>query len=472
MKARSLGIFVMAALLVALGVFALAASTQAADAEPAQADAATLAVAHFAPFASSIPSTSVTITVNGADAITDLVFGEVVQGVTLTAGTYEFGVVPTGSVTAVLTFTAPLTDGQDLLVAAIGGANGWPLEPFVLVNDRTPFTDGAKVRISHLSPFSTTLAGTSVDVCTEGNTKVVEDLQYKETTGTPASNGYVNLPPGIYDLKIAVGGTNCATVAFDVPPVALRTGMVVDIAAIGLPGGSPAFDLWTDGLTARARVGHFAPFTDPISTSVTILVDGQPLLTDFKFPELTDYVPVPLGAHLIEVVPTGSVTPAITGTVVVSGLLDYTLAAIGDGANQPLELAALVDDNATPPSEGKARVRLSHFAPFANTIPGTSVDICAAPGSALVQDFQYKESETVELDEGIYRDVFVQAAGLNCVSPGLFALPDFIVGAGDIAYVFAVGDGTNAAPTVVAAPDVSVKIDWLFPMVFHQVDEQ
>lgn len=411
MRVRFLGTFLMAALLVALGLFALAASTQAAEAKPAQADAATLAIAHFAPFTTTVPATSVTVTVNGSDAITDLVFGDVVQGVTLTAGTYEFGVVPTGSVTAALTFTASLTDGQDLLVAAIGGANGWQMEPFVLVNDRTPFTDGAKVRISHLSPFSTTLAGTSIDVCTEDNTKLVEDLQYKETAGLPADNGYVKLPPGIYDLKIAVNGTNCATVAFDVPPVALRTGMVVDIAAIGLPGGSPAFDLWTDGITARARVGHFAPFTDPISTSVTILVDGQPLVTDIKFPQLTEYHAIAPGTYLVQVVPTGSMTATISETVNVTGLVDYTLAAIGDDANQPLDLVALVDDNATPPSAGNARVRVSHFA------------------------------------------------------------PDFIVGAGGIGYVFAVGDGTNAAPTVVAAPDFSVKVDWLFPMIFNQLEE-
>ena len=461
MKARFVSIIFMAAALMVLGVFALTASTQAAEAEPAQADSATLAVAHFAPFATSVPSTSVTIKVNGSDAITDLVFGEVVPNVVLPAGNYTVEVVPTGTVTPALTFPAVLTDGQDLLVAAIGGANGWALEPFVMVNDRTPYTDGAKVRITHLSPFSSTLPGTSVDICTEGNVKVVEDLRYKETTG------YLNLPPGIYDLKIAVGSTNCATVAFDVPPVALRTGMVADIVAIGLPGGSPAFDLWTDDISARARVGHFAPFTDPISTSVTVYVDGQPLLTNFTFPQLTPYVPVTPGAHYIEIVPTGSMSPAITGTVVVTGLVDYTLAAIGDGANQPLELAALLDDNATPPSAGKARVRLSHFAPFAASIPATEVDICAAPGVAVVENLEYKESQAVELAAGLYSGVFIQAAALNCAAPGLFTLPDFIVGDGDIAYVFAVGDGNNAAPTVVAEPDFTARITW-FPNIFHQ----
>lgn len=461
MKSKFLGIFLTAALLVLVGMVAITASTQAAEAEPAQADSATIAVAHFAPFATSIPSTSVTIKVNGSDAITDLVFAEVVPGVVLPAGNYTVEVLPTGSVTPALTFPAALADGQDLLVAAIGGPNGWPLEPFVLVNDRTPYTDGAKVRITHLSPFAATDTGTSVDICTEGNVKVVEDLRYKETTG------YLKLPPGIYDLKIAVGGTNCAAVASDIPPVSLRTGMVVDIAAIGLPAGSPAFQLWTDGISARARVGHFAPFTAPVSTSVTVFVDGQPLLTDFVFPSLTPYVPVAPGPHLIEVVPTGSVTPAITGTVVVTGLVDYTLAAIGDGVKQPLGLTALVDDNATPPSAGKARVRLSHFAPFANTIPATNVDICAAPGAAVVQNLEYKESQTVELDAGLYSGVYIQAAGLGCVAPGLFTLPDFAVSAGDIGYVFAVGDGTNAAPTVVAAPDFTVRPTWL-PLLANQ----
>ena len=86
-----------------LAIFGLAdkalAAEDSVDANP------TLTIAHFAPFASEIISTSVTVRVVGVgDVITDFVFGEIETGISaLASGTYTIEIVPTGSITPAIT---------------------------------------------------------------------------------------------------------------------------------------------------------------------------------------------------------------------------------------------------------------------------------------------------------------------------------------------------------------------------------
>ena len=54
---------------------------------------------------------------------------------------------------------------------------------------------------------------------------------------------------------------------------------------------------------------------------------------------------------------------------------DYTLAAIGDGVKQPIELLALIDDNTPPVSTGTAKLRVVHVAPFTSNLTATEVDV-------------------------------------------------------------------------------------------------
>ncbi|MGL4651685.1 MAG: DUF4397 domain-containing protein, partial [Caldilineaceae bacterium] len=150
-------------LLTGLTVFAVSAQEPA----PAATNNATVGVAHFAPFATQPISTSVSVLVNGSAVITDFVFAERVEGLSLPAATYTISVVPTGSITPAIVSSATVATGNDVTLAAIGGANGWPLELFPLVNDLTPFTETGKIRIGHLAPFAATSEGTKVDICTD-----------------------------------------------------------------------------------------------------------------------------------------------------------------------------------------------------------------------------------------------------------------------------------------------------------------
>lgn len=465
------------ALIVAVaGVMAATFSLRAAEvfpAEPAAPDAATLTIAHFAPFATEPVSTSVSIVVSSdtltrTTVVTDFQFGERVVGAALPAGTYTVEVIPTGTITPAATFTATVEEGVDYTVAAIGGANGWPVEPYLLVNDSTPFTTTGKVRISHLAPFAASLDGTRVDICTDDGDVVpgLAGIPYK------ASTGYLSLPAGLYDLGIAVADTDCATVALDIPAFALRAGQVADIFAIGLVG-EPGVQLQVvaDGLTARVAVGHFAPFaSDVISTSVSVKLDGATVLNDFVFGDLTGYIELAPGSYFAEIVPTGAASAAISGTVVIPSFTDFTLAAIGNGSLQPLGVLALEDDNVTAPPAGSARLRVTHAAPFAATLPGTSVDICATGVvTPVLGAVEYGDSALLDLPANVY-DLFVSPAGGGCAAV-LFDIPPVGLNAGQIAYVYAVGDVQNIAPTVVVTPDI-VAQRRILPLVFNETPRE
>lgn len=464
MKTQS-SLFLAVVFVVALSLFAMLSLAIGAIAAPDSPDApdrpemVNIIVAHYAPFASEIVSTSVTVRVNGTDAITDLVFGEKIGPLVFMAGAYTVEIVPTGAVTPALTFTATVENGKDYTLAAIGGANGWPLERAVSIDNVPPPTATGMLRISHLAPFSTTLNGTKVDVCTDAGVPVpgLTGIAYK------SSSGFFPLPPGAYNLKVAATGTACAAVALDLPPFAIHVGQVADIVAIGLIG-SANLPLQTQqsGLAARVAIGHFAPFaktppnTIPISTAVTVRLAGTDVLTNFVFYQLTPYLPIALGAYPLQIIPTGATTPVISGTLVISGLLDHTAAAIGDGTLQPLALTRLIDDNATLPPVGKARVRIVHFAPFDANVSLTSVDICVALGQPpIISGLKYGEARAKDLDAGIY-SLYAASAATGCLFK-IADIPEFMVTGGQIAYVYALGDGVNIAPTVLARPDISVK---------------
>ncbi len=448
-RARSpilLLIFAAVASAALFGVFGLTGEASAdSDVD------ATVNVAHFAPFAADLNGTSVSVFVNGDEAISDFVFGDTRTAISLAPGTYTIEIVPTGTSTVAISDTFDLMDGVDYTVAAIGGANGYPLDLKASVNETEGFTDSGKIRITHFAPFASPLSATEVDICTDEGNPVpgLTNVPYE------ASSGYLSLPAGIYDLNIAAAGTSCGTVALDIPPFALKVGQVADVNAIGLnQPGDLGLQISQWGLQARIAVAHLAPFANSVAgTSVTVKLDGSDVLTDVVFANISPYIPVDPGSYTVDIVPTGASDPAISGTAVVSGFVDFTFAAIGDVVNQPLELVRYEDDNATLPAAGKARVRIADLASVDSDVMMTRVDLCeASSGAAILQDFEYKQDVILDLDAGVY-DLFLAAAGTSCASP-LIDIPEFVLSDGDIAYAYAAGNIVNLPPTVVAVPEL------------------
>jgi hypothetical protein len=408
-------------------------------------------VAHFAPFANTLAGTSVTVKINGSEALTDFQFGELTGYLDFEPGSYLIEVLPTGTSTVAISGTVNLMSGMSYTLPAIGNGTNQPLELFPLVDETMAPASGAKLRVAHLAPFANTLAATEVDICTDNGTVILDNVPYKGFT-----DPYLTLPTGDYNLKIAAPDDTCSITFLDLPAVRLADGDIRDVFAIGDIANQPLQVASGTGLVfapdARVKVAHFAPFAGDLSgTSVTVRVNGNDALSNFKFGEITGYLDFEAGSYDIEILPSGTSTVAISGTVSLTGGMDYTLSAIGDGANQSLELFALQDDNT--PLANDAKLRIVHFAPFANTIPGTLVDICTETNTAILSNVPYKgfTDPYLQLAPGVY-DLKVTAAGSSCGTT-LIDVPEVTLVRGMIASVFAIGDGTNFTPSVLAIFD-------------------
>jgi hypothetical protein len=109
------------------------------------------------------------------------------------------------------------------------------VELMLLPGGEVPDAMNAKVRIAHFAPFAADLDATRVDICTAANTAILQDREYRYVSD------YLPIPPGAYELHVAVAGTGCADVALQLPAVQLAAGTVVDIYAIG--AGTEEFPL-------------------------------------------------------------------------------------------------------------------------------------------------------------------------------------------------------------------------------------
>lgn len=234
----------------------------------------TVTVAHFAPFADTVVGTSVSVRINGNDAVTNVEFGNIIPDLSLLPGEYTIEIVPTGTSTVAISATVALTAGIDYTVAAIGNGTGQPLELFPMVDDNAaPATAGnAKIRIAHLAPFADTLAGTQVNICTDAGIAVISDVPYKAFT-----DPYLELPAGDYDLKVVPAADGCGAAALDLPAVSLAAGSVADVFAIGDITNQPLQIASTTGLqVVAAPTGLDNPSEEPMNNLLFLpIIDLQ-----------------------------------------------------------------------------------------------------------------------------------------------------------------------------------------------------
>lgn len=206
---------------------------------------------------------------------------------------------------------------------------------------------------------------------------------------------------------------------------------------LGQLAGGWCLQITAEPTDARLAVAHLAPFAPGAGTAVTITLNATPVLTDFVYGESTPYLTVPTGSYDVEVVPAGSPTPAITGTFTLTAGLDYSVIAIGDGANQPLELLALLDDN-TAPASGNFKLRLGHLAPFA--AGNATADVRLQDGTPVWTDVNFGDvAAYLELPAGTYDlKITTPGGGTTLIDPMPATFGD-----GDIISAFATGDGSN-----------------------------
>ena len=451
---RLLLVFVATCALAFMGV--RVAMAQEGAAEPAAPAAnPVLNVAHFAPFGTNVLSTSVTVRVNGGDVFTDFVYGEVVAGVNvLPAGQYTIEIVPTGTSVVAISGVVTLTEDTQYTLAAIGDGSNQPLALAALVDDTTaPPAGSAKLRIAHYAPFAATLAGTQVDICNDATKTPLPGL-----TNVPfgVASPYLTIPAGIYDVSVALAGTNCASVALNLPPIAAVGGKTYDLFAIGK--NNAAFPLEAASITGldfptSVTVGHFAPFAGTITeTLVDIRVNGSLAFTRVAYGDFVPNVQLLPGPTTVEILPTGTSTVALSGTLPLAGGTKYNLFAIGGANTQPLAFSATVISTTAP--AGKALLTVGHLAPFAANVNDTAVDICTDTGTPILSNVKYPDvAANLVLDPGLY-NLKITVAGTNCATTAI-DLPAFRLAQGDVSDAFAIGSRLSGEPFALEVVTIS-----------------
>ena len=205
-------------------------------------ESAFVQVAHLAPFAEDA---SVTITLNGAPALTEFGYGDSTEYIELPVGEYDIAVIPTGGTEPAIEATVTLAADTYYTVIAIGDIVNQDLALQVLVDDLTPPEAGKfHLRLGHLAPFAAGPA--TADVRLKDGTPVLEDVDFGDVSV------YLELDAGEYDLVITTPGGG--TILIDPQPVTFVAGQIIsafatgegvnqDLGVFALPAGVEGFFL-------------------------------------------------------------------------------------------------------------------------------------------------------------------------------------------------------------------------------------
>ncbi len=181
----------------------------------------------------------------------------------------------------------------------------------------------------------------------------------------------------------------------------MRRFMLITIFSfVGVLGALPAIAQDTD---AHLRIAHFAVDAGPID----IYVNGAPILTDYLFGSVSDWMLVAPGPLRVAITPTGaSIDEAV---ITADATLDadgwYTVAAIGlvEGEDIAPSTAQVIVEDYSDLELGQSRLTIFHAIP--NTTPVSVV----ANGNVIVAGLAYPTADdendgltTLGLDAGTY----------------------------------------------------------------------
>jgi hypothetical protein len=153
---------------------------------------------------------------------------------------------------------------------------------------------------------------------------------------------------------------------------------------------------------AKIRVGHFSPDAPPVD----IYLDNRKTFAQVRFPLMSAYTPVAAGKHVIDVRAAGSAAtdPAlISVNAELKAGTPYLVAALGPAAALQ---GGLIEDDLTPPTKGKAKVRVIHAA-----VGGDNVDVVVAGSTTLFKDVAFGKAAPYSEVEATKYDLSVRKAG-------------------------------------------------------------
>jgi hypothetical protein len=193
------------------------------DVELTVGEFASLRVAHLAPFAMD-PGTAVTVTLNGAPALTNFAYGDSTSYIELVPDTYLVEIFPGSSATPAITATVNLMADMYYSAVAIGDGVNQDLALLALADDNTaPAAGKFHLRLGHLAPFAAGAA--TADIRLQDGTIVVDDVDFSDVTA------FIPLDAGTYDLKIT--SADGLTTLIDPLPVTFAEGDIVTAFATG-----------------------------------------------------------------------------------------------------------------------------------------------------------------------------------------------------------------------------------------------
>jgi hypothetical protein len=318
-------------------------------ATPASGEVA-IAVVHASPDA---PAVDVYVTAPGTDvsdpnvqpSFTFDFKDPAVDAGALPAGTYDITVTLSGTKTIAYNISgvdlSPFA-GQKLLIAAVSTTSATnkeasPIKLLVATDDaQVVLLDEdtvAGARVVHLSPDADTAASGPVEVLANSvslnitSLELIDSFSYTEIAppvGNPplpltTDGSFVLVPPAedfIFDVAIDEGA-----IVYTSGEIALAQGSEYTVIAAGYVLTTPAFELLATEdnnrsiiTQATVKVVHGAPAAGPVSVYVTPAGEfskedvenglaGDPLLENFEFGSITDYVAIPPGDYDIRVVP-------------------------------------------------------------------------------------------------------------------------------------------------------------------------
>ncbi|KPL59858.1 DUF4397 domain-containing protein [Rossellomorea vietnamensis] len=139
-------------------------------------------------------------------------------------------------------------------------------------------------------------------------------------------------------------------------------------------------DMTTSAQPSYVRVLHAVPD----APNVDVYVNGNRVLRDVAFKDVSDYLTLPAGKYHIDVYPAGtSVTTVISKKVKIDPGKIYTLAAVG--TLNKMQLLPYLDDPTVP--VGETKVKFIHLSPDA-----PAVDIAVKGGDVIFPDISFKQA--------------------------------------------------------------------------------
>ena len=216
-------------------------------------------------------------------------------------------------------------------------------------------------------------------------------------------------------------------------------------------------------MEGMVRVAHLSPD----APNVDVWVDSTKVLTNVPFKAFSDYLSLDAGRYQVQVVATGTTSPAVIDTeLTVEAGRAVTVSAVGLLAN----IDVIVSVDQPGPTTNRPTFRFVHASPDA-----PAVDITLPDGTVLFGNVAFGDVEAyLPVDAGTY-DLQVRVAGSDTVvlsfadldlPTGLVASVYAVglVGDGSLGALIAVDDGNDGSTVLEPAPAVSdVRVGHLSP---------